>query len=288
VPAPVEAIPVDRKWVGAPAGTLTNPTVHLLVLALVLLGIGDAGYLAWGWPAWATIAVNATALYVVFTPLHEAMHGIAHESRGMNAAIGRLAGVVLTVPLPLFRGVHYEHHSHTNDPARDPDHVVARRPRVLLPIWCVGVIVVYQTAFYGRRLWRSTGQLVEAVVTDLVLVAILVAAVAGGFFAQLAVVGIVPAVLALLFLAFAFDFLPHYPYDTRARYFDTRIYPGRALNAVLLGQNYHLIHHLWTTIPWFRYRGVFGATEQDLAARGVRIGWWVGPLPAGIAMLRRP
>jgi beta-carotene hydroxylase len=150
------------------------------------------------------------------------------------------------------------------------------------------VIVVYQTAFYGRRLWRSTGQLVEAVVTDLVLVAILVAAVAGGFFAQLAVVGIVPAVLALLFLAFAFDFLPHYPYDTRARYFDTRIYPGRALNAVLLGQNYHLIHHLWTTIPWFRYRGVFGATEQDLAARGVRIGWWVEPLPAGIAMLRRP
>ena len=82
MPAPVEAIRVDRTWVGAPAGTLANPTVHLLVLALALLAIGDAGYLAWGWPAWATIGVNATALYIVFTPLHEAMHGIAHESAG--------------------------------------------------------------------------------------------------------------------------------------------------------------------------------------------------------------
>ena len=93
---------------------------------------------------------------------------------------------------------------------------------------------------------------------------------------------LVPAVLAVIFLAFAFDFLPHYPYDTDARYFDTRITPGRVLNTVLLGQNYHLIHHLWTTIPWYRYRRVFAATERDLTARGCRIGWQVTPLPDGV------
>ena len=79
-----------------------------------------------------------------------------------------------------------------------------------------------------------------------------------------------PAAIAVLFLAFAFDFLPHYPYDSTGRYFDTRI-SGRALNAVLLGQNYHLVHHLWTTIPWYRYQPVFGQIRGALEARGCRI-----------------
>ncbi len=77
-------------------------------------------------------------------------------------------------------------------------------------------------------------------------------ALASRTFATLFVVWLGPALLAVLLLAFAFDFLPHYPYDTAERWFDTRIYPGRVQFAVVLGQNYHLIHHLWTTIPWSR------------------------------------
>jgi beta-carotene hydroxylase len=100
---------------------------------------------------------------------------------------------------------------------------------------------------------------------DLALLAVVAAAVAGGWFVPLAVLWLLPAALALVFLAFAFDFLPHYPYDTAARYYDTRIYPGRLLNVVLLGQNYHLIHHLWTTIPWYRYQHVYGELAPRLA-----------------------
>jgi beta-carotene hydroxylase len=282
MPAAVEAVQVDRAWLGAPAGTLGNPTLWLLVAALALLALGSAGRLVWDWPVWATIAMNAVAIYLGFTPLHEAMHGVAHESKWVNAAIGRLAGIPLTIPLPLFRAVHYEHHSHTNDAGRDPDFIVAHEPRALLPFWLVGIAVTYRTAFYGRRLWRSTGQLVEALVVDVAIGATTVAAIVGGWIAPLAVVWLVPAFVAVVFLAFAFDFLPHYPYDTDARYFDTRIYPSVILNGVLLGQNYHLIHHLWTTIPWFRYRRVFAGIERALAERGCRIGWWVTPLPDGV------
>ena len=64
----------------------------------------------------------------------------------------------------------------------------------------------------------------------------------------------------------------------RSRFLDTRIYPSRFLNAVLLGQNYHLIHHLWTTIPWYRYQRVFRAIRPELEARGSRVGWTVEPL----------
>ena len=158
MPAVVDIVRVDRRWLGAPAGRIGNPTMWLLVATYALLALGTWGYLAGGWPAWRTVAVNALAIYVGFTQLHEAMHGIAHPSKGWNAAIGRLAGVPLTISLPLFRGVHYEHHSHTNDPARDPDLVVAHRPRLLLPVWLLGVTVTYRLAFYGRKLWRTRGQ----------------------------------------------------------------------------------------------------------------------------------
>ena len=285
MPAPIESIRPAREWIGAPAGTLTNPTMWLLVETYALLGLGTWGHLAGGWPAWATIVVNAVAIYVGFTPLHEAMHGVAHASPAVNGVIGRLGGLPLAISLPLFRGVHYEHHSHTNDGARDPDLVVAHRPRALAPLWGLAILHSYRKAFYGRRLWRDRGQFVEVLVVDVAENALIVAALVGGWFGTLAIVWLVPAVLAVVFLAFAFDFLPHYPYDTDARYFDTRIYPGRVLNTVLLGQNYHLIHHLWTTIPWYRYRRVFAATERDLEARGCRIGWRVLPLPDGIPAL---
>jgi fatty acid desaturase len=257
----------------------------LLVATYALLALGTWGYLAGGWAVGTTIAVNALAIYVGFTPLHEAMHGIAHPSKGWNAAIGRLAGVPLTISLPLFRGVHYEHHSHTNDPARDPDLGVARQPRWLLPLWCLAIPTEYRAKFYGHRLWRTRAQLVEALALDAAIVGGLGVALAGGWGVALVVLWLAPAALAVLVLGFAFDFLPHYPYDNAARYFDTRITPGAVLNVVLLGQNQHLIHHLWTTIPWYRYRRVFTATRDELARRGCRIGWRVTPLPAGVPAL---
>jgi beta-carotene hydroxylase len=280
--AVVPEIRVDRAWIGAPAGGLGNPTLALLAAALTTLAGGTVAYLA-GWVPWpVTVVVNAVAIYVVFTPLHEAVHGIAHRSKRVNAAVGRVAGWALGVSYPYFRAVHLEHHSHTNDPARDPDFVVARRPRALVWLWCMAIEASYRRHFFQRRLWRDRRDLVEALAFEGVLLGLLVTSIVFGWWRALIVCWLAPAFLALVTLAFLFDFLPHYPFDTRARYFDTRIYPGRILNVLLLGQNHHLIHHLWTTIPWWRYQAVFAAIREELVARGARIGWHVTPLPAAV------
>jgi len=235
--------------------------------------LATAGYLSDRLPAAATIAINAVAIYLLFTVMHDSMHRTAHESRFMNDLLGRLSALPLTATMPLFRAVHYEHHSHTNDPERDPDLIVSRRPRWALPLWCFAILIEYRRQYFGRRLWRDRSDLVEAIAMECVLIGVLVAAVVTGNFATLATVWLGPALIAVLFLAMSFDFLPHYPYDSQERYHDTRIYPGRVLNALLLGQNYHLIHHLWTTIPWYRYQRVFGEIEDQLIERGARIEW---------------
>jgi beta-carotene hydroxylase len=272
-------IRVDRQWIGAPEGTVANPTIGLAALTLALLATGTWGYLSGNWPAWATIAANTVAIYVGFTVVHEAMHGVAHRDKRVSMALGRTMAIFLMLSFPLFRAAHYEHHSHTNDPNRDPDYLVANKSLWLLPLYCMAVPLEYRRHYYGRRLWRSGGELFEAAAFDVLLVFAIAAATFTGVLIPVLVVWIAPAVLAVLALALAFDYLPHAPYDSAERYLDTRIYPGRAANAVLLGQNYHLIHHLWTTIPWFRYRKVFAEIEPQLRERGSRIGWKIEPLP---------
>lgn len=270
-------INVQREWVGAPVGTLRNPTFWLFVAAVAGFCLVTAARLAGGLPIVATLVLNAIAIYVGFTVMHESMHGIAHAQRSVNRWLGRITALLLTVPMPLFRAVHYEHHAHTNDAERDPDLFLARSPWWLLPFWSLGVLVEYRRHFYGRRLWRQKQDLYAALLNDAALVAVLVAAAATGHLGTLAIVWLGPALLAIVMLATTFDYLPHYPYDSTERYHDTRIYPGKLANAVLLGQNYHLVHHLWTTIPWYRYQRVFAAIRPELEQRDARIGWFVSP-----------
>jgi beta-carotene hydroxylase len=282
----VDPVRLDRKWLGATrASAWANPTVWLFVAGYGLLAAGSVGYLAGALPAALVVPVNAIAIYLCFTVMHEGVHRVAHRNPRWNDALARLSALPLTFTFPMFRAVHNEHHAHTNDGARDPDYIVARSPRWAAPLWFVGVIVEYRLHFYGRKLWRSRADLFEGIAMDALLAGVLLAALATGNLGTLFVVWLGPALLAVLVLAFAFDFLPHYPYDTAERGYDTRIYPGAILNAVLLGQNYHLIHHLWTTIPWYRYRGVFAQIGPELRANGCRIGWRVASLPDAVPRL---
>ena len=69
-------------------------------------------------------------------------------------------------------------------------------------------------------------------------------------------------------LGIFFDYLPHRPFNTRHRWRNSRVYPGRTMNCLIMGQNYHLIHHLWPSIPWFEYKPAYEATKHLLDAQG--------------------
>ncbi len=227
-----DRIRVRREWIGAPTGTLANPTCWLALFTVVTFMTATAAYLTEGLSAALAIPINTVAIYVAFTVMHESMHGIAHANKTVNTWLGRPMGMLLSISAPMFRAVHYEHHSHTNDPERDPDLFVGKAPVWLLPLWVLGVVVEYRRHYYGRKLWRNRGELAEALGVEALGSALVVGALATGNFAALAVVWIVPALLAVGCLAMAFDYLPHYPYDSRERYHDTRIYPGRAASGV--------------------------------------------------------
>ncbi len=263
---------VPRRWIGV-SDTPWNPTLTLMAAVVAAVGLLATGWIRGAIPTGLAVAGLALSYYAAFTVLHESMHGLAHRNRQVNAWLGRVAGFALMLPSPLFRAAHLAHHTHTNDPERDPDIMVAHRPAWLAPLWFLWTPVHYRVIVYGGGLLRNRAARWEAWLTDAAIVAGLSAAVMLGWGAPVLYLWVAPAALAILWLALAFDLLPHRPHTSRERYYDTRAYPGRLLNAVLLGQNYHLVHHLWTTIPWYRYAAAYRDVRADLEARGAPIGW---------------
>jgi beta-carotene hydroxylase len=71
-------IKIDRHWIGAPE-TFWNPTVMLFVIAVAGHGLGVAGLLTGRLPILVGVPWLAICLYIGFSVMHEAMHGIAHR-----------------------------------------------------------------------------------------------------------------------------------------------------------------------------------------------------------------
>ena len=40
------------------------------------------------------------------------------------------------------------------------------------------------------------------------------------------------------------------------------------MNWLIMGQNYHLVHHLWPSIPWFHYKPAYEAVKPLLDVKG--------------------
>jgi beta-carotene hydroxylase len=103
-------------------------------------------------------------------------------------------------------------------------------------------------------------------------VALIVAAFAAaarlGFVSTLLVYWLLPAQLAGAALGFLFDYWPHRPHTGRGRLKDTAAIMPRYLDPIFLAQNIHLLHHLFPTVPWYRYRSAFLAIEPGVRAEG--------------------
>jgi fatty acid desaturase len=249
---------------------LAVPTIAVLVLAWALW-LGGLVLLAYGGaPAAVAVALASLGAYLAFTPLHEAVHRSMARSRRVNELLGRLAAVPLMGPLPAMRHLHLEHHKHTNDPARDPDHYSGRGPAWLLPVrWATQDLHYYWLFLRGlrRRKMPGRGETLATLAAEIALIAALCALGQG----RLVLLGwVLPARIAVLVLAFAFDYLPHRPHQIPAsvdRLRATRVIDSRILEVLFLGQSHHLVHHLYPAVPFYRYGRIWRQKREALGLR---------------------
>ncbi len=263
---------------GAPAPKLALPTVGIFLTAMTAFVVATVGY-AQGWlPTWVTIPVNAVVTFLMFTVVHDAIHYAVSSVRWVNGVIGRLA-FVLVVPILSFASyafIHIEHHRYSNDDDNDPDAWASHTPAWQVPLrWPLPELS------YGNYLIRKLRSRPKTEVAETLffltmgVTGLIVAGLTGNLW-TLAVVFLIPQRIGLVFLVWWFDWLPHHGLDATQRsnrYQATRARVGMEwlFTPLMLSQNYHLVHHLHPSVPFYRYIKTWRRNEEAYLEREAAI-----------------
>ncbi|CAJ1579572.1 fatty acid desaturase [[Mycobacterium] wendilense] len=263
---------------GAPVPKLALPTVAILVIGWTTFVASTVGYVQ-GWlPAWATIAMNAVVTFVMFTVSHDAIHYAVSSTRWINRLVGR-AAFVLVVPIisfPTYAFIHIEHHRHANDDELDPDAWASHSRWWQMPLRWPFPELLYGGFILRTLRSRPRAEIAETVGMLVVSLLGLTAAIVTGHFWTLAVVFLIPQRIGLIVLVWWFDWLPHHGLaDTQRsnRYGATRARVGMEwlYTPLMLSQNYHLVHHLHPSVPFYRYRKTWHRNEEAYLDRDAAI-----------------
>jgi ring-1,2-phenylacetyl-CoA epoxidase subunit PaaE len=223
----------------------------------------------WPWPI--SVALNAIAAYALFTVAHDAAHRSVSSIEAVNTWLGRIAtaGFAPHASFSVWRFIHMQHHLFTNeDDGRDPDHYTERGPRWQLPLRFLTVDLYYLVFYLPKLGGRPRAEKVELAVTWTLLAGGLALAIATGHIVEVLLLYFLPIRLAILWLGFAFDYLPHNGLAATAatdkfRATRNRVGLERLVTPLLLYQNYHLVHHLHPLIPFHRYIAVWRRGERQ-------------------------
>jgi fatty acid desaturase len=263
IPDPAEPVPAVA-W----------PTVALLAGALALFAGSGILFLTGVLPWYASIWSSAIGCYLLFTVSHDSAHHSASNRAGLNTWIGRVSTPFFAphASFAVWRFIHMQHHRFTNhDDGSDPDAFTMRGPAWQRPLrWLT--IDLYYVVFYVPHLRsRPRSEQVEFAIQGTLLIALTVACAVTGHFVDLLLVLFIPARLSILWLAFAFDYLPHNglhatPSEDKLRTTRNRVGFERIVSPLMLYQNYHLVHHLHPLVPFYRYLAVWRRNEGGYLA----------------------
>ena len=170
LPDPGETVP-SFSW----------PIAGIFASALALFATGTWLALEGRLPG-VTIALNAIAIFVMFTVVHDASHYSISSRRWVNGVFGRVAMLFVSplIAFPAFGFIHIEHHRHTNDDDHDPDHFASHGPWWQLPFRFAAMDVPY-VGFYVRNLRRRPrAEVLESAALLLTFTGVVVVTIATG------------------------------------------------------------------------------------------------------------
>lgn len=282
----------EKRLAKALSPSVAWPTLGLAVvlpsMLVVFISLGLTGVLS----AWVCIPVLSYVIFGHYTLVHEAVHSnIVSANRKfawVNTLIGWIGALGMGIGWPILQRTHILHHSHTNT-EKDPDFVVKGTFLQLLMKWVRNFPISFIPIFMVRYVFParyksisailSSKEIVQVSIVTLAHLVLLAVAIFTGHIVDYLVFWFIPSRIALLILNVFFQWLPHHPFDKTERYLNTRVslFPGGTF--LTFQQNFHLVHHLWPSVPFYNYARLFRAIKPVLVAEGSRVeGFMVGPL----------
>ncbi len=287
--APAALAPARQPVLGLPdpgekVPALAVPTVLLYAGTLTLFAVEAYGVLAADWSRWLTVPMGAAVTFLMFSVLHEATHHAISTNTRLNNTFGFLSVPFVTpyASFPVVKFIHIEHHRNTNEPMTvDPDNWTSAGPTWQLPLrWAT--IDFWYIVFYLRSISQRPRR--EAVLAALTMTAVVggtVVLMTNGYASEVVWLFLVPQRIGLMVLAWWFDYLPHHGLTITQRedkYQATRVRVGGEswMTPLFVYQNYHLVHHLHPSVPFYRYVRAWRRNEQAYLDRNAAISTWFG------------
>lgn len=281
--------PVERQSVrglpdpGERVPALAWPTVALYVGTLVLFVAEAYGIVSGGWTPWITIPMGAAVTFLMFSVLHEATHHAISTDTRKNNAFGHISipFVAPNASFPMLKFIHIEHHRNTNENlATDPDSWTSHAPWWQLPFRWATLDLWYIVFYVPRIPQRPRGEVISTVLASVISIGGLVTLGLNGWGVEV-LTFVAGQRVGIVILAWWFDYLPHHGLEATQRqdkYQATRIRVGGEwwMTPLFLYQNYHLVHHLHPSVPFYRYVRAWRRNEQAYLDRNAAISTWFG------------
>lgn len=276
------ALAVARRHMGHVAW----PTVFVSLGSLVGLAVSTAAALAGLWPYWVSMLVNGYLLLMQFMAVHDGIHdaisGDDRRYKWLNDLLAWIGGIATLIPYRGYDVMHLVHHRYTNDFERDPDTWCASRNPLALVFRFFTQTPHYVWMMTRMGMWKDKAQRRPYFIAGahhLTAWTIVAVAFVYGFGWEILMLWIFPTFLNVALIGLVFNYLPHRPHLSQERYKDSGVFLlPRAIHRLVtvldMYQTYHLIHHLFPRIPFYRIGRAFHEMRPILEAEGAVIHDW--------------
>tara|TARA_R110002072_G_scaffold88345_1_gene198792 strand:+ start:6650 stop:7849 length:1200 start_codon:yes stop_codon:yes gene_type:complete len=244
--------------------TLTN----LPLFAPMEIGLGLLAYCLFFSGTWlylegsinlpVMLLMNSFAIYLSFTPLHDATHRTVSRHRGLNDVIGTACCMLLLpgITTRVYRYLHLEHHRYAGNPKKDPDEPFVSAPGWLLPFVLAGLDVLWVRWYLRHWNTRPTGERIEFCVGITFYLSVHVGFLSSPYAVEFLLCFFIPQRMGLFYVAWFFAHIQHpegVEWESAPLQTTYKIQAGWLSNLLLLGQATHCIHHLAPSVPYYRY-----------------------------------
>lgn len=253
--------------VAFPTLLLALGSMGLLAINLILVAKGTI-------PLFLSFILSFVVFFAIFTPMHEGAHRSMSRVKPINELVGRISASMLLVAFPFFRFVHLEHHRYTNVPEKDPDFLCGQQPFVKMVIGWLFLDFFYVSFYLKHIKKRPKLEVFESLITVILLWSSIITLCYLGYAQVVLLLWVIPARIAVFMLAFSLDYLPHKPHKITSvenPYQATMVREHWLLTPLMFYQNYHLIHHLYPSVPFYRYAKVWKEQKSMLLSKGVEV-----------------
>ncbi len=276
------------------------PTAAIVVLDVLLLLCVARALRAGGFFLFVLAQLILVVVFVHnFSILHECGHGSASRHRWLNTLLGHYASLFCFIPFYQWKYIHQKHHAWTGNIDRDPvlkslrtwrrtgvPMLVRVSWRSWVPLGALLQHVVYWT--YPIAMWRA-GEMTRVRLFR-TLISILFVPIGYIGLHTLAPDIVRPSNVVLAFgLYLIAEELVNIPHHVDVSTFHTKLpiweqyqatrscyYPPGVAELLVLNFNFHIEHHLYPALPWYRLRRARTLVKARLGSdyhQAVGIAW---------------